>query len=106
MNAQIGNVLTQGSNSPTDERPRFGKKQIRQVCQIHKGGRIRVRSTGGYSQVIKITRGPYKEDGRLKVDFEFYKDSKPWTGSILLEDYSVIRDSKKEWDPYNWLEKV
>lgn len=92
--------------SALDQRPNFGKKQIRCQNQIHKGQAIRIRSTGGYNQLIKIIRGPYKENGHLRIDFEFQKNEASWVGSILLEDHSVIRDSKKEWNRWNWLEKA
>ncbi len=86
-------------------RPYFGRKQIRDQKQLAPRQKIRICNTGSDITVI-ISRGPYKECGQLKIDYQFHKGKKFITGTILLEDYSVIRNQNGNWNFKNWLERA
>jgi hypothetical protein len=89
-----------------DARPRFGKKQITKqdknlapgkMIIIHGPGEITIEAT-----VISV----YKENGDLKLDYEFYKDREDQVGTVLLAEVSVIKDRNGNWNTEKWLEKA
>jgi hypothetical protein len=89
-------------NAKPTPRPR----QIMDQRALYPDRFIRLRNTSGFSRIVKITRGPYKDDTYLKLDYKFSQGQKPKFGSIFLEDYAVIAKQSGRWDPDNWIEKV
>jgi hypothetical protein len=87
-------------------RPYFGKRQIQNLDQIHKGLRIRVRSEDGLDILATVILGPYKKDGIWHLDLEFRKGRDIWQGTVSLPDHSVIRYDNGEWNRANWLERA
>lgn len=88
-----------------NERPRFRKRQIRCLSQIHKSQAIRI-CDDDRGTIAIVSRGPYKENGQWKLDLEFRKINRSWERTILLSDYSVIRDEDGNWITARWLEKA
>jgi hypothetical protein len=83
-----------------DTRPRFGKKQItKQDKNLAPGKMIIIH---GEATVISV----YKENGDLKLDYEFYKDREDQVGTVLLAEVSVIKDRNGNWNTEKWLEKA
>jgi len=87
-------------------RPRFGKRQIQCLDQIHKDQLIRIWDGDIHSPNLVVGRGPYKENGDWKLDVRSRKNSDFWNRTILLADYSVIRNNSGDWNTVNWLEKI
>jgi hypothetical protein len=89
-----------------DTRPRFGKKQItKQDKNIAPGRKIVIHGPGEITieaTVISV----YKENGDLKLDYEFYKDREDQVGTVLLAEVSVIKDRNGNWNTEKWLEKA
>jgi len=96
------------SFSLVDDRPNFGKTQIRctdTVCC--KGLKIRIHDSKDQDTIFTISRGLYKEDGKLKIDVTFREGSNAWKKTLILEKYSVVRyETNKSWELTNWLERA
>ncbi len=99
--------MTTLTGSSTLHVPRhfYRRRRIQSQREIAVGQKICIHGAGNIETLARVTKGPYRENGQIFIDFVPLKRASEGSERILLEDCSVVRDGEGNWSEC-WLEKI